>query len=223
LNEKVLGEALATLQYRRIKPLIYMAEWSMPDVEHFLYVSTYGTPREYLQVQFGFRNKAAERFGVAFIKRYGGRLYSVFQHREEVDCAMQFSLGRLAGWGMPSSIYMPEMSQEELAAKVTFDVQAQLFPVVRHITSLDRLIKRLLDDTDPCRWTFTNGAIRAAHIVGAGRQIGTSREQLRELLRPRDKWIAASLFDGMTVDCFLKKVMEDAEGLIPLESEQNQS
>lgn len=209
LNEKLLTEALARLGYRRVRRRVYRALWATPEVEHFLYFSTHGTPDEFVTSHFGLRNAAAEAFSIKAIKKYGGALYTVLKHNQEFDCAMRFSLGKLAEWGSRWSLFVPGMDESALFDKISFDVRGRLFPIIKGVTTLDHLVFLLLDDAEPGPWFVTNGAIRAAHIVSAARQIGVTRTQIKEMLRPRWKWIEESLRGGVEPDVYVHKVVED--------------
>jgi hypothetical protein len=130
IDENVISRPLADLGYKRVKRYVYRALWSSEDVEHFLYFSTWGAPKDYLTTYFGLRNPRAELFGVRSILAYGGHLYRLMRRDAGTDCCMKFSLGMLAGWQPRASIYLPATSGPQIAATITKSVRGPLFPLV---------------------------------------------------------------------------------------------
>lgn len=210
-DDEILAQIMSSLQYRRIKRLVYRAEWSQPEIEHFLYFSAWGRPQEYLLADFGFRNPTAEAFSIACIKSYGGQIYSTIRPDRKIDCTMRFNFGKLAAWKPLSYLYVADIAADELSRKLRSDVEKRLFPVIREMTTLERLVSRLLNNAEPCPWLVTNGAIRAAHIVFAARQIGTSTEKIHGMLHHFHKQIGWCLESAMAPDVYIDRIIDDAD------------
>jgi hypothetical protein len=196
-DERSVTAALADVGYRRLKRNIYRADWST-DVEHFLYFQLYGTPRDYLTADFGVRTKDAEIFAHRAIQAYGPDIHRLVPSYfdERTDCSMIFSFSLLASWGTRSSLRISSMPGPALAAKVKDDVEQKLFPLIRQVTTCDRLLTLLDTDTEPYSWVYTNGAMRAAMMARvAWHQLGLRAEQIRALLLPHEKEIGLNI-DG---------------------------
>jgi hypothetical protein len=210
LDETPIKEALSDIGYRRLKRFVYKATWSTHAVEHFLYFSLYGKPKEYLTADFGLRNEQAQAFGFKSVRAYGGELYQLARHDVRTHCAMIFSLGRLALWKPRSSLYLPSLSEIGLAEKIKVDVQNKLFPIIRSITEARSLLAFLNTDVEPNLWIYSNGAIRAAMIVSLARKCGMDAEQIRILLEPQIKRVAAQLGGTFSPTAYLEKIIEDS-------------
>lgn len=218
LDELSLRAAMADVGYQRLKRYVYRAEWSMPEVEHFVYFQLYGTPREYLAADFGIRNKEAESFAIRSIQAYGGDLYQLLRHDDRSDCFMRFSLGQLASWGIRSSLKISAMSGAALAEKIKHDITQQLFPIIRDVTSLDRLLALLLVDAEPYPWIRCNGAMRAAMIVNLACRLGKHPSEIPTLLTPHNKEIANNLRKAPDPDpnSYVERIIEDSvSGALP--------
>ena len=217
-KESLITDALANLKYVRLKHLTYRASWSTSDVEHFLYFSRWGTPKNFLTAYFGLRNAGAEEFGIECIRAYGGDLYRILKHDARVDCTMTFSLGNLAGWSPRWSLYIPkipthngvipEISMASLGEKIRIDVRECLFPIIHDVTSLDRLLSLLLKDVEPCRWFRVNGAIRAAQIAYLARRLGLGTAEITSMLKPFEKELRASLVRGPNPASYINDVVK---------------
>jgi hypothetical protein len=181
-NEALVSRTLKDLGYQRVKRHVYRALWGSTEVEHFLYFSIWGTPKHFMAADFGLRNSRAEAFGVRSILTHGGELYRLMKHDETNDCTIKFSLGKLAGWEPRSSIYLPDVTEADLATTLTASIRARMFPIVEHMTSANHLLAFLLTDSEPLIWARTDGAIRAAQIVDLARQCGVSENETREIL-----------------------------------------
>jgi hypothetical protein len=212
LDELSLTAAMADVGYDRRKSYVYRAEWSTLDVEHFVYFQTYGTPKDYLAADFGIRNKEAESFAIRSIQAYAGDLYRLLRHDDGSDCFMRFSLGRLASWGIRSSLNISEMSERALAEKIKHDIRQQLFPIILEVTDLARLLSLLLVDAEPHPWIRSNGAMRAAMIVNLARRLGMQPGEVRAVLKPHNKRIATSLLKAPNPDpaSYVERIIEDA-------------
>src|SRR5712664_314791 len=211
LEKPSLTAAMADVGYEYLKRHVYRAEWSTPEVEHFVYFQLYGTPKEYLAADFGIRNKEAESFAIRSIKAYGGDIYRLLRHDDRRDCSMRFSLGQLATWGIRSSLKISAVSGEALAEKIKHDIKQQLFPFIRDVTDLDRLLSLLLADEEPYPWIRCNGAMRAAMIAHLARRLGMQPAEIRDLLKPHNKRIAINLFSSPDRDpsSYVEKIICD--------------
>jgi hypothetical protein len=189
--ENDLAAALKSVQYERVARLAYKATWGSPQVEHFVYFSVNGTPARFLNAHFGFRNPTAESFSVESIRKYGGQVFSALRHDVRTDCLMRFPFHRLRPATRRWSIDMAALSGEEVAHVAEANIRAHLFPAVRAITGLDELFQVLVGDTEPYPWVASNGAIRAAHIVAVGMQIGLTERVTRAALATHERQIGA--------------------------------
>jgi hypothetical protein len=208
--EAAIAHSFAALGYRRRKRYVYRAEWSAAAVEHFLYVQTYGTPKEFLTVPFGFRNPAAMVFALNALRRYGGFAYSFLEWDERNDTGAAYSLGRLAKWSIRESLYLPEISEEGLALRLKLDIENLLFPIIRPLFSIERLLAFLLTDVEPCTWSLTGAAFRAAQIVHLARQVAWTEEEIRGALRPFEKAVVQALPRAPEPASFIDNVIRDS-------------
>ena len=165
LDEAALRTVMTDIGYSRLKRHVYRAEWSTPDVEHLMYFLLYGTPKDFLTVDFGLKNLEAEIFAIKEIKKYGGVLYQVLRYDERIDTFMRFSLGTLASWGLRASIRISGMTGAELAKTIRGDIDEKLLPIIRGVRTLNDLLSVLLLDVEPFPWVRCNGAIRAGEVV----------------------------------------------------------
>jgi hypothetical protein len=214
-NEKSLTPSLEDLGYRRLKRLTYKASWSSTDVEHFLFFLLYDRGNS-VTCWFGVRNAAAEQFAVECLKLFGGPLFHDVRFDHRYDCHMQFSLGMWAGWGIPSSLKLSDMSEAALVGKVSGDIRDTLFPVIRPVLSVADLFVLLLKDEEPCRWGRVSGTMRGAMIVFLGRRLGIERREIETMLQPYLKDIGAhmgytTMQRPLSPSAFLTKVLDHAD------------
>lgn len=196
INEDLITQALRLLDYKRVKRFVYKASWASSDVEHFLYLDTYGPPGHpgvNLTADFGFRNPQSEEFSVKCVKEYGGTLYQVLRHNPLTDCKMRFSFANLHDPQKRWAILIPKISPIELAQQFSQEVRDVVLPVVRAITTLRGLHERLLSDQAPCGWLMTNGAIRAANIIDLSKRLSFDENTIRASLAPHSRWIEKDL------------------------------
>src|ERR1043166_3851375 len=189
LDEVALSRVMADVGYSRLKRHVYRAEWSTPDVEHLMYFLLYGTPKDFLTVDFGLKNLEAEIFAIKEIKKYGGVSYQVLRYDERIDSFLRFSFGTLASWGLRASIRISAMTSAKLAEKIRSDIDEKLLPIVEGVRTLNELLSVLLLDVEPFPWVRCNGAIRAGEVVNLARRLGKHPSEIRTLLKPVTKWI----------------------------------
>jgi hypothetical protein len=210
--DKLLSAAMREVGYRRIESFIYCAEWSTVDVEHFVFFSMYGSPTDYLAADFGVRNQEAQNFALEEVRIYGGDIYQLMDANRNSRCPMRFSLGHVASWGIRSSLRISTISDQVLIAKLRDDIESRLLPIIRTITSADRLLSFLVDDAESHPWVRCNGAIRASIIIYLAVRQGISEAKLQSVLKPFYERIAASLLNASdpNPELYVKKVIEDA-------------
>jgi hypothetical protein len=212
LKEKTIKLQLVELGYSRVRRLAYQATWSTPAVEQFLFFSLYGKPKEFLTGEFGFRNTEAQDFGVRCVQTYGSEIYSLLEQEKNIKCYMRFSLGGVAGWSPRGSLDVRSVSEEELAATIKAAVHDKLFPLVRSVTTLDRLLTLLIRDEEPVRWLHVNGAMRAAQIAFLARTFGMSRADVLSILAPHAKAIGTNLVRAkVDIATYIERVIDDSE------------
>lgn len=211
-DEQSLKAALADVGYRRVKQRVYRADWST-DVEHFISFQLYGTPKVFLAARFGVRNSPADLFAIRSLQTYGGPLEQLIRYDKEIDCLMNFSVGMLDGsGGLAPPLNTSTTSGSAVAAKITDDIEKRLFPVVRGVTNLGRLISLLLADGEACRWFRSNSALRAGIIISLASQSGMHADQVRAFLTPRLESIGMDLRDAPDPDpaSYVNRIITDA-------------
>jgi len=221
-DEPSLTKALAEIGYRRVKEHVYRAEWSSDDVEHFIYLQLYGYPldvvaSDFLTAHFGIRNKDAQLFAVQSLKTYGSKSAQLIRH-DDTDCPMRFELGRLAGdWGLLDSFALSQVSGFTVASKVRDTIKYKVFPAVRHVVNVNRLLAFLLADAEPCPWIRCNGALRAGMIVDLAHRLGMEQGVIEEALKPYLERIGMELRRAPNPDpqFYVRRIIEDSfnEGL----------
>ena len=193
-NLDVIIGALNRVGYLHSKGLTFKATSVSHAVEHFIYLHAYGTPKEFLGANFGFRNPVSEEFSIECIRAYGGELFSrSLKHDASTDCKMNFDFGHLYDPVQRWQIYLPQHSASESAKILMSTIEEKLFPVIRRVGTLQELFELLLQDKHPCRWSYTNGAIRAAQLVSAAKQLGIEMSYLLMQLESRLEWITLGL------------------------------
>ncbi len=214
LDEMALTTMLTDIGYSRLKRHVYRAEWSTPDVEHLMYFLLYGTPKDFLTVDFGLKNLQAEIFAIREITKYGGVVYQGLRYDKQTDTFMRFSLGTLASWGLRASIRLSAMTSAELAKKIRCDIDQKLLPVIHGVRTLDDLLSVLLLDVEPFSWVRCNGAIRAGEIVYVARRLGMTPSDIRTLLEPVRKWIRVNIAKAPDPDpdSYVEKLIHDSSG-----------
>ncbi len=207
LKEGLITAALAEVGYAKAKRLTYQASWSTTEVEHFLYLSTYGNPKEYLTVDFGLRNPLAEEFAIECISLFGGEIFRTLQYDRRNDCFMRFSLGKAAAWRPRWSLTLLQMSPASVASKIKTDVSELLLPLVRSVTTAKALLSLLLEDVEPYPWVRINSALRAAQIACLARLAGIESDQIRTLLRSFFDKIAADVGSGADANLYVEAIV----------------
>jgi hypothetical protein len=220
LDERSIRAAMTEARYERLKRHVYRAKWSTLEAEHFVYFHLYGTPKEYLTADFGFKNQEAEQFAVKSIQAYGGKVYEGLHHEEHTDCYMRFELGRLASWGIRSSLRVSMIPAKTLQKKIAHDITQVLFPIIGEVTSLDRLLWLLLADGEPYPWIRCNGAMRAAMVVHLAQRVGMPVSETRARLEPYQRSIATNILKAPDPDprSYVERIINDAslEASMPL-------
>jgi hypothetical protein len=192
INREIIGWTLEALGYVRVRKNVYQAAWSSSEVQHFVYLSLYGTPKEYLVVDFGIRNLKAEQFSLDCIRSFGGIIYQTVRHNMQVDCLMRFSLGMFARWAPRSSLALNQLPSGKVIEILKHDFEQCLFPIIQPILAIEHLFSLLLDDVEPCPWMRVNGGIRIAQVACLGRQLQMSTVELQKTVGAvREKWASA--------------------------------
>jgi hypothetical protein len=220
-NETLVTAALAEFGYARLKRLVYKASWSVHEIEHFLFFSLYGKPKVFLTSDFGVRNTGAQAFGTRSVEAYGGEVYRCIGQEEREQCYMRFPLGKLAGWKPRWSLAVPSMSDEDLVATIKEAVGNRLFPVIRDVTNIGRLLTLLVSDEEPVRWLHVNGAMRAAQIVYLARDLGLTANEIRLMLKPREGEIGEHLARAkIDPASYIDQVIQDSETVLLASNEK---
>jgi len=202
-----IEQSLISLKYEPVGNSAYKALWGEKSIEHFLYFSIYGTPKQFVSADFGLRNSQAEQFAVDTVKEIGGRLYRTLRHDSERDCKMRFPFGKVAGWTPRWSISTARMSEQDLVDRIQIDVTRFLFPLVKPIVTAQSFLELLLLDRDPFHWFRVNAAIRAAQIGFLARRFGSGSTEIRTMLSPFKTEIATALPSSVTPKEFIKEVV----------------
>jgi hypothetical protein len=212
LDLRPLTSAMATIGYLPMEPCVYRAEWSTPQVEHFIYILFYGEPKAYLTADFGLRNGDAQAFALRSIRKFGGELYQLMRHDEPSHNPMRFSLGRFLSWGPRGSLKISTISAEDLGKRIASDVRTHLFAFIRDVTTLERLLTTLLLDSPPCPWINSNGAIRAGVIVHLARRLGMNSRDVFDLLAPHKGAIASALVKAPDPDpeSYIRNILSES-------------
>ena len=205
--KRAIEQSLVSLQYVPVGDFSYKSLWGEKNVEHFLYFSAYGAPKQFLSADFGLRNREAEQFSVDLIKEIGGKLYRTWRHNAKRDCSMRFPFGKLAGWAPRWSIDVLRISERELGDRIQTDITRFLFPLVKHIATTQDLLDVLMLDRDPFRWLHVNSAVRAAQIAFLARRTGTDSREIRLILLPFEAEIAAALPKSVVVKDFIEELV----------------
>lgn len=208
-DESSINETLSNLGYKRMKRFTYRALWSTPEVEHFLYLQLYGTPKQLLTARFGLRNPPAELFSLRSIRTYGGDLGRLVRHDERFDCFMNFSFGRLTSPVRRWSLHTPDFPGPMLAKRIGSEIEGLLLPSIQGVRGLSEFQAFLISDVEPFPWVACNGAIRAAQVVATGRRIGMEAARIRVALRPRKEWISVGLNRVGDGETYVDKLIED--------------
>jgi hypothetical protein len=106
------------------------------------------------------------------------------------------------------------MSMASLAEKISDDIDERLFPVIRGVTSLNRLFSLLLDDAEPCPWARVNGAIRMAQVAYLGRRLDMAPAYVRANLKFHERQIVADLGEGADWASYIDRIIEDAANTV---------
>jgi hypothetical protein len=204
---------LSQLGYQHVEGSDYRARWSNSEVEHFIYLvpSRAGSPPG---AKFGLRNLCADRFAAKCVVRHGWSVFhTAFQGRKESGSFMQFSFARFELFWNRRSIPLGRLDDHDFASRVERIVEDRLIPLVKEVTSKEKLLETLVGDKEPFPWFATNGAIRAAIIVAIANQTGVLPSQIRTELLSK----AARISQGLTKhspfvnrpEAYLIRIQED--------------
>jgi hypothetical protein len=211
LKENIINATVREFEYARVNGYSYRAMWSTPEVEHFLFFSTYGTPEAFLTADFGIKNSDAQTFGAKCVQVYGGKAYEHIGEDEKRQCYMRFPLGKLAGWDGRWSLNVSKMSNDELAMEMREAIGEKLFPIISDIVSRDQLFTLLLSDEEPVRWFHVNGAMRIAQIAYLATELHMGRIEIRSMLEPRVNELFIHL-KGASLEpkLYIDRIIDDA-------------
>jgi len=201
-------QSLSELGYEQLYDRIYKATWSTSDVEHFFYLA--GGPRG-LSAAFGIRNLCVEVFAVREMIKYGGDIFGrALQFDERSSCTMRYDFSVFDPfWSRPiRSLFDPT-----LGPKIRQMMTEHVLPVIKDVTTTDKLLRLLVADDMPCRWAFINGAIRAAQIVALADKCGMPVAQSAALFEARMRWIGNGFMKdsptrGVPAE-YIRRVVED--------------
>jgi hypothetical protein len=214
MKKSLIDQKLILLGYRREASLLYRASFSTNEVEHFILFSFWGPRKCWLSAGFSLRNNEAEEFGWRCAVKYGSELYKYAAENRSL-CALRFPLGVLADWSPRSSLYLPDMTDDEVLKRIEDAVQQKLLPLTRNIAGLEALLQVLENDSAPFRWLYTDGGIRAAQVAYIARRLGLQSSQIREKLRPYLRELIPSLGPGADLELYLENIIRESESIEP--------
>ena len=201
-------QALSGLGYQPLHDRVYKATWSPPDVEHFIYL--HGGLKS-LTAAFGIRSPDAEAFAVRSIVKHGGDIFrTAIQYDERSSCTMRFNFSVFnPAWSLPiRSLFDPT-----LGPAMQQMISEHVLPVVKDVTTIDKLLCLLLADDLPCRWFVTSGAIRAAQIIALAKKCGKPAAEIRAALEPHERWVAKGFLKASpwreAPGAYVNSVLED--------------
>ena len=200
--------SLQSFGYRPCGKYTYRHSDSSEMVDHYLYLSFYGRPKEFLSINFGIRHMPAEIFAVRCLKVLGGALFQDLDEPAGSRCTMQFSLGRISGWQPRWSLTVSQYAEDALRRSVDQALAGRQFQAVQRISTTSDLFRLLSSNNEPCPWHLVSGALRAAQVTFLGRSCGMSMEDIRSLLLTYHDEMSSSLGKRMSGAEFLNGVVE---------------
>lgn len=203
--------AMSSLDYSKLDGLVFRTAAADSKVEHHLVFDLWGERERFLTGQFGMKYAPAEAFAAQCVLLYGGPLYQLMELDDPNHCSMKFPIGSLAKWTPRESLDLSILAPETVSEQVLAAISTIVSPLVRRIRAPKSLLDVLRADSDPCRWPFTNGAIRAAQIVFLAKTVGVDRHTILDELLSFDRIIASQLPRGTNTKSYLERILGDVE------------
>ena len=208
-REAPVRDAMASVDFERVRRLVYRHPRDFADVNHFLYFNVWGTPKEYLAAVYGLGNLQADNYATRCLLKYGGRVYERWKRNRAEEAVTRISFGRLAGWRPRDSIHVQQVTDDILTRKIAASVNAHLVPLCKKVRTRADLLTLLTSDAEPVSWALTNGAARAAQIAYLALNLGESAVTVRKRLRCFDRYVAAQLTGELDAGEFIERVIRD--------------
>jgi hypothetical protein len=202
---------MGNLGYSRVEKLVYRQSRSESEVEHYVYFSFWGSPKQYFTAHYDFFDIAADSFAVKEIKKLAGLAYDSIKFASVAHGSPEYPLGRLAKWEPRDSIYLPSVSVDVLKETITDAIEHKLLPLAQSIQTTQELFNRLIEDSEPMRWYFSNAAIRAAQIVFLSHKLKKPAGNVLDVLLTQSKYIASQLSREIKVKTYIDQLLIDAE------------
>ena len=210
-KEKYVTECMQELGYRRVEKLVYQQIRHDSQVEHYVNFSLLGSPKQYLAVVYDFSDVQANAFALKEIRALGGQIYQSEIFNGFTSISPVYPLGRLAEWGRRDSIFLPNITISELQQKITSSIRNKLLPLANTIQTSEELCALLLSDSEPMRWYFCNGAIRAAQVVHLCHRLRKPDSYVLKSLLYYSKQIASQLSREVNVNVYIDQLIFDAK------------
>ena len=186
----VLDRALERVGYvpsgrmtdKKLSLLGYRASWSSSEIEHFLTLSVWGQPNQFVSAECSLRHPPAEAFANETMLRYLPSAFrAVYARMFPWECGLRFNLGKSAGWP-EGRVDTPKQTHQELGQ--TLDAAIREFDLAKyqHVLDCASLFDLALGDEPPFRWWQWGDSRRVAMTIYLGRKLGHTPASLKSAL-----------------------------------------
>ena len=168
-------------------PYIFTATWTTREVEHLLVFSTYGNPKQFFVADFGILDRAAQEFAIACVEPFMPPAFAEVSKEQENFCFLRYSLGRLAGWGILSSLDLEKLKVQEFETQLSYAVRQRLFPTIANVRDRSALLEFLQTQSDVLANFRINLAMQMCFMAFLRRELDEPLAAIDEKLRTEAK------------------------------------
>jgi hypothetical protein len=160
------------------------ANWSSSEIEHFLTLSVWGQPNQFVSAECSLRHPPAEAFAnETMLRRLPNAFRTIYARMFPWECGLRFDLGKSAGWP-EGRVDSPKQTPQELGQ--TLDAAVRQFALAKYQSVRDcaALFELAIGDEAPFRWQSWGDSRRVAMTIYLGRKLGRPPALLKSVLVP---------------------------------------
>jgi hypothetical protein len=195
-DQRILDAKLAALDVQKRARLTYCIASPNQNLSWTLTFRLLGVYRWEIDGALKALHSVASPFARRCLAAHAGPSWTnVVGRMPEVGMGEGFPISNLTNWSQFHSLKIKELTAEESADRIAFDVRRQVLPFVESIKDDGVYLDRLLADDLPMRWLYCQPLARIAEIVKLSLLTGRGLDAAFQVIEREHKFAQEQLHD----------------------------
>jgi hypothetical protein len=193
----------------------FRADWSSPEVEHFLAFRSNGRPNQFIDADVSLRHPPAEAFAHEMMLRYLPPGYrQIYAGKAAWECELHFDLGAAAGWPR-SRLDSSTIALADFPPAVDVAVRKCVVAQLQDVCDCMALFELAIADKAPFPWFPWGDSGRVAMSIYLGRKLGRDPGSLKSALVSRvGKFKSPPCASTPSAEEFIDRALAEADAAL---------